>query len=182
MTFEPQYLTVTEGDPIEIRCIATGNPQPTLEWTGGQNNRLNPEHTFYNGIFRIPYARRTDEAEYTCTATNSAGSDSRTTLIYVRDGYIPPAPSMTPAISPEHYAGPAGQTFSLICTASPGRIRGIVWTKVGAAIPYSSTQRDGVLTIYNAKVEDSGTYICNVTSLTGESGTAQARVTITSEK
>lgn len=43
VSFSPQYLTVHEGEPIEIRCVATGNPSPTLQWSGGQNNRLNPE-------------------------------------------------------------------------------------------------------------------------------------------
>lgn len=38
ISFEPAYVTVTEGDPIEIRCLAAGNPQPTLEWSGGPNN------------------------------------------------------------------------------------------------------------------------------------------------
>lgn len=138
------------------------------------------QHTFYDGVFRIPYARKSDEGQYTCSAVNSAGTDSRTTIIYVSEGYYPPPhETRTPKITPSHYDGPAGQTFLLTCTA-PGEVRSIIWSKMGAPIPYSSTQREGVLTVYNAKVEDSGTYVCNVTSLTGQSGTETARVNVMS--
>ena len=42
---EPRYLQVETGDSIEFRCIASGLPQPSLEWTrdGGE---LNPQSTF----------------------------------------------------------------------------------------------------------------------------------------
>lgn len=35
---EPERQTVAQGSVIEIRCIATGNPTPTIEWSkvGGQ--------------------------------------------------------------------------------------------------------------------------------------------------
>lgn len=88
---------------------------------------------------------------------------------------------MTPEIYPTQHSGSIGESFTLTCTA-PGRVRSIVWSKMGAPIPYSSTQRDGVLTVYNSKVEDSGIYICNVTSLEGISGTGQARVNVAFSK
>jgi len=39
----------------------------------------------YNGeVLRIPAARRTDEGEYICTVTNSAGTDSASAFLYVK--------------------------------------------------------------------------------------------------
>lgn len=82
----PRYLQLNVGDPVEFRCTATGKPQPTLEWTGGQGGRLNPESSFVNGVFRIPSVRRSDEAEYYCSAKNTAGSAQVRTIIYVSGG------------------------------------------------------------------------------------------------
>lgn len=88
---------------------------------------------------------------------------------------------MVPIIRPDHYNGPAGRTFNLTCSASTGR-HTIIWYRMGAPVPYSSSQNYGVLTVYNPKPEDSGVYVCNVTSISGESGTDTARVTITSTR
>jgi len=30
---EPERQTVSQGTEIEIRCVPTGNPTPTIEWT-----------------------------------------------------------------------------------------------------------------------------------------------------
>ena len=83
---QPRYLQLQVGQPAEFRCIGEGSPTPTLEWTGGQGGRLSPEATFVDGVFRIPAVRRSDEAEYFCTAKNTAGSAQVRTIIYVSGG------------------------------------------------------------------------------------------------
>ena len=83
---EPRFLKVNVGDPVEFACIAEGEPLPAVEWSGGRNGILSPESTVTNGVFYIPRARKADEAEYTCTARNSAGSASVRTILYVRGG------------------------------------------------------------------------------------------------
>lgn len=88
---------------------------------------------------------------------------------------------MTPVIRPDHYTGPAGETFTLTCSVTPGR-HNIIWYRVGAPVPYHSSQNEGVLIVYDAKPEDSGVYVCNVTSFSGESGADTARVTISSSR
>ena len=86
---EPRYIEVNVGDPVEMRCVVTaGNPRPDLEWTGGRNGDLNPASSFVNGVFRIPSVRKADEAEYRCVATNSAGTASVRTIIYVTGGKV----------------------------------------------------------------------------------------------
>lgn len=40
--------------------------------------------SFRDGVFRIPAAQRSDEAEYNCTATNPHGTNAARTILYVR--------------------------------------------------------------------------------------------------
>lgn len=80
---EPRYLEVDEGDSIEFRCIAEGRPTPTVRWTRGVDGPLPDYATVQDGILRIPNIRKSDEAEYYCTATNAAGTASVRTIIYV---------------------------------------------------------------------------------------------------
>lgn len=46
----------------------------------------NKENVLQNGIFRIPYVQKSDEAQYTCRASNSAGSAEIRTVLYVSGG------------------------------------------------------------------------------------------------
>ena len=73
---------------MEFRCIATGTPAPTLEWTGGPNGQLGPTATFRDGVFRIPSVSRRDQAEYHCKATNAAGTADVRTILYVSGGKL----------------------------------------------------------------------------------------------
>ncbi len=41
---------------------------------------------FQNGVFRIPYVRKSDEAQYVCKASNSGGSSEIRTILYVSGG------------------------------------------------------------------------------------------------
>ena len=92
MRIEPRYLEVNIGDPVEFACIADGEPLPRIEWTGGRGGNLSPESTVTNGVLLIPRARKSDEAEYMCTATNSAGTASVRTILYVRGGMFKHCP------------------------------------------------------------------------------------------
>ena len=38
------------------------------------------QSSFVNGIFRIPYATRSDEANYQCIATNTKGTDAQSVV------------------------------------------------------------------------------------------------------
>ena len=84
---EPRYQTVKEGEPVRFNCLATGSPQPTVEWYRGGNRPLNPEATTTSdGLFTIPRARPEDESDYYCKATNEAGTTELRTILYVTRG------------------------------------------------------------------------------------------------
>lgn len=72
-----------EGEPVEFRCEATGNPSPQLDWIRVHGS-MSPEATFHNGIWNLPAASKNDAAEYKCIARNNVGIDEKTTILYVQ--------------------------------------------------------------------------------------------------
>ena len=80
---EPRFIEVNVGEPVTMRCLATGYPEPRLQWLGA----INPRASFSDdGVFTIPAARKSDEREYQCVASNRAGEMTVRTVIYVRGG------------------------------------------------------------------------------------------------
>ncbi|XP_034241184.1 basement membrane-specific heparan sulfate proteoglycan core protein-like isoform X2 [Thrips palmi] len=180
----PQYLDVQEGEPVAFNCHATGNPLPSLQWTGGPNN---PQASFRDGVFRIPAAQRSDEAEYNCTASNPHGTNVARTILYVREGSSRPLPIDSQSrlsISPPDFNGIEGENVRLTCVPGYNEYYVIQWSKVGSPdLPSTASQQDGVLNIFNANPVDSGIYLCRVTSrATGVVEDIQARVSISSNR
>ena len=87
---EPRFLTVNVGEPVSFRCVATGSPRPTIEWTGGRDGRISPDAIINGGVLRFDTASRAYEAQYTCTARNSAGQADVRTILYVKGGELIP--------------------------------------------------------------------------------------------
>ncbi|KAJ9584666.1 hypothetical protein L9F63_020991, partial [Diploptera punctata] len=182
VTILPRYLEVNEGSPVEFRCEATGNPAPTLRWNIGGNKLMNPQSSFSNGIFRIPAARKSDESDYECVATNPSGTGVQRTVLYVTEGPSP-GQDVQLTVNPPNYEGPGGQTIQLNCLV--GQDIGsytIRWSRTNNQdLPSNAVQRDGILTIYNASPADSDIYVCTATQrTTGAISQVQARVTIIS--
>ncbi|RLU19726.1 hypothetical protein DMN91_008283 [Ooceraea biroi] len=177
----PAYQQVREGEPVEFRCEATGNPQPQLDWIRVYGS-MSPEATFYNGIWSLPAASKNDAAEYKCVATNNAGVDERTTILYVQDNPDKPPPQgRPPTVTPSEWSGTSGDVVRLICT--PSQHANITWTRSGGLpLPYSASQRDGILTITNPSPSDSGIYVCTATSTRGTETSTSARITIVTRK
>lgn len=82
VVINPSDRQVREGEPVEFRCEATGNPPPQLDWLRVHGS-MSPEATFYNGVWSLPAASKNDAAEYKCIARNNVGIDEKTTILYV---------------------------------------------------------------------------------------------------
>ncbi|XP_044727463.1 basement membrane-specific heparan sulfate proteoglycan core protein-like isoform X3 [Chrysoperla carnea] len=162
VTISPKSYEIQEGQPIEFRCTAIGNPAPTLRWTR-VDGPLNPRHEFRDGIFRIRYVTMADEGEYKCIGSNAAGYDEQTVRIYG------PSSTAIPVIKPPTELNiDNGTEFTLRCLAPSSHNQEIRWEKSPGELPRDISERDGALTVYNAQPEDTGYYTCVVESRTGE--------------
>lgn len=84
---------------------------------------------------------------------------------------------MPPTITPSEWSGTSDDIVRLICT--PSQHANVTWTRSGGLpLPYTASQRDGVLTITNPTPSDSGIYVCTATSIRGTETSTTARITI----
>ena len=94
-------IVVDVDASVEFHCIATGTPEPQIEWTRPRGVRL-PSHVVVdNGYLRIRRVRLEDEGEYVCTALNAAGQAQVTGVLVVREGrFAHYSPVWAPGIWP----------------------------------------------------------------------------------
>ncbi|XP_050453317.1 basement membrane-specific heparan sulfate proteoglycan core protein isoform X8 [Cataglyphis hispanica] len=177
IVISPSYQQVREGEPVEFRCEATGNPPPQLDWIR-VHGIMSPEATFYNGVWSLPAASKNDAAEYKCIARNNVGVDEKTTILYVQDNpNKPPPQGLPPTVTPSEWSGTINDAVRLICT--PSQHANVTWTRSGGLpLPYTASQQDGILTIANPSPSDSGLYVCTATSIRGTETSTSARITI----
>ncbi|XP_039313933.1 basement membrane-specific heparan sulfate proteoglycan core protein isoform X8 [Solenopsis invicta] len=177
VVINPPYQQVKEGEPVEFRCEATGNPPPQLDWIRVHGS-MSPEATFYNGVWSLLAASKNDAAEYKCIARNNVGTDEKTTILYVQDNpNKPPPQGLPPTITPSEWSGTSGDVVRLICT--PSQYANVTWTRSGGLpLPYTASQRDGILTITNPTHSDSGIYVCTATNIYGTETSTTAKITI----
>ena len=73
--------TKKEGSSLSLECKSSGEPEAVIEWRSTSNKSL----TFNNstGLLKIQVIDKTDAGNYTCTASNLAGSDSYTITVKV---------------------------------------------------------------------------------------------------
>lgn len=185
---EPRHQEVYLGEPVTFKCIADGYPQPKLHWYKGQNQILNPAASFTSGtgVFYIGAVEISDEGEYYCQATNSAGSDSVRTVLFVRpseyhtleyvhvDGVRPTA-RISPSNSHTAIRGESSVRFECNVTGVP--VPSVRWTFIGGGpdgrLPSNSREIGGVLILSNVELANGGTYTCIASNL---HGTAETQV------
>ncbi|XP_078281510.1 basement membrane-specific heparan sulfate proteoglycan core protein [Rhinoraja longicauda] len=140
-TIEPQILTVKQGQTAEFRCTVAGNPPPILEWFGGQGNIISPNAVIQDGLLRIVATEHSDEAEYSCKASNSAGHHIATTVLYVQNvGNLPRV-----QVSPQRIEVPEGDTVRLYCRAGGHPTPTLTWKKRGGELPPQAVSLFGFL-------------------------------------
>nr|XP_042896680.1 basement membrane-specific heparan sulfate proteoglycan core protein [Parasteatoda tepidariorum] len=181
VTIEPHFQEVKVGDPVEFRCVAEGFPEPQLRWTGGRNNQLNPQATFVGGFFRIPSARKSDEAEYFCSATNAAGSESMRTVLLVKGDDVGGGEEPQLTITPSTYEAQRLETVKFQCRVTASPTPSITWSFSGGQLPEDSSQMGGVLTLPRVTETHQGVYVCTASNVHG-TAQAQARLLIGSRR
>uniref|UniRef100_A0A8C7C947 Basement membrane-specific heparan sulfate proteoglycan core protein n=1 Tax=Neovison vison TaxID=452646 RepID=A0A8C7C947_NEOVI len=173
VSIHPPQLTVQPGQMAEFRCSATGNPAPTLDWTGGPGGQLPQKAQIHGGILRLPAVEPSDQAQYLCRARNSAGQHVARAVLHVHGGSGPRV-----QVSPERTQVYEGRTVRLYCRAAgvPGAT--ITWRKEGGNLPpQARSERTDIATLLIPAITaaDAGFYLCVATS---PAGTAQARIQV----
>lgn len=96
----------------------------------------------------------------------------------VRVSYAAPGPWQRVLVTPPYFSGVAGDEIILQCRAE-GAQGSVTWSKRNGQLPFNARDENGVLTVENAKIDDSGVYVCTIVSSSGARGYGNATVSIT---
>uniref|UniRef100_A0A3B4Z7Q4 Roundabout, axon guidance receptor, homolog 3 (Drosophila) n=1 Tax=Stegastes partitus TaxID=144197 RepID=A0A3B4Z7Q4_9TELE len=84
----PSNQTQALGGVSLLRCLASGDPEPTVTWRKNGANLLGKDPRFSlleHGSLQIQNTRLSDSGLYTCVATSSSGETSWSAYLDVRD-------------------------------------------------------------------------------------------------
>ncbi|XP_050682975.1 basement membrane-specific heparan sulfate proteoglycan core protein isoform X5 [Leptidea sinapis] len=157
----PSIKDYYEGDRIELTCSTSGNPAPSITWQRASNRPLPRTLISYDASLVIESARVEDSGEYRCIASNTAGSADQIAVIRVQSRPSRPSqeelkvPTSSPTLN-------EGQSTQIVCTGTINIPAGTInWVRQDETPLLSNVQsRNGVLYISNARVENSGIYVC----------------------
>ncbi|XP_061016921.1 hemicentin-1 isoform X2 [Dama dama] len=163
----PPVTSVIEGQQLTLPCaLLAGNPIPERRWT--KNSAMlvqNPYITVRSdGSLHIERVRLQDGGEYTCVASNVAGTTNKTTAV---DVHVLP----TIQHGQQILSTIEGIPVTLPCKASGIPKPSITWSKKGELISTSSARftagADGSLYVVSPGGEESGEYVCTATNAAG---------------
>ncbi|XP_058401006.1 cell surface glycoprotein MUC18 isoform X1 [Diceros bicornis minor] len=171
---EPMGM-LKEGDRVEIRCLADGNPPPhfSISKQNLSTKEMEEEITDDNGILVLEPAQKEHSGLYECQGldletTASLLSDQQELLVnYVSDVRV----------SPEAPESQEGSSLTLTCEAESNQALEFQWLreKTGKVL-----QKGPVLQLHNLKREAGGGYRCiaSVPSVPGLNRTQLVNVAI----
>ncbi|XP_058395538.1 protein turtle homolog A [Diceros bicornis minor] len=161
----PQVLEVRELEPITLRCVARGSPQPHVTWKlQGRDlgrGRGQGQVQVQNGTLWIRRVERGSSGVYTCQASSTEGSTTHATQLLV----LGPPVIVVP---PKNSTVNASQDVSLACRAEayPANLT-YSWFQDSINVFHISRLQprvrilvDGSLRLQAAQPEDAGRYTC----------------------
>ncbi|NWX99119.1 HMCN1 protein, partial [Nothoprocta ornata] len=163
----PATANVIEGQQLTLPCVLlAGNPIPDRRWI--KNNIVLVPSPYVNvrsdGSLHLERVRLQDGGDYTCMASNVAGTSNRTVTVNV---YVLPVIQHGQQI----FSTIEGIPVTLPCKASGVPKPSILWSKKGEQILASdmrfSAGSDGSLYIASPGGEEAGEYVCTATNAAG---------------
>ncbi|XP_053279284.1 roundabout homolog 2 [Pleuronectes platessa] len=178
---KPRDQITTQGMSVTFQCGTTGNPPPAIFWQkegsqmllfpGQPPSQSGRYSVSMSGELTVADVHPEDSGFYICQAISVAGSVLTKALLEVEGG---PSGRVPPIIR----QGPANQTVSrgataqLHCRVIGGPSVKISWEKDGERLqgnkPRLTLMENGTLQIAGIMDTDSGSYMCVVSSATGE--------------
>uniref|UniRef100_A0A8C1LEB7 Hemicentin 2 n=1 Tax=Cyprinus carpio TaxID=7962 RepID=A0A8C1LEB7_CYPCA len=177
-----QVVMVIAGEDASLECQASGTPPPLVKWQKGDLDLGTvpfAEQNVHRGSLRIRGVQELDSGDYTCVASNIAGSASAVVILQV--GAAP-----TFSESPVDIAAGVGDNITLPCIARGFPTPSLTWRRqdgrpiFGKSSGHVGTSQlsSGALQIQSIWVDDEGVYVCEAKNQFG-SIKALARVTVT---
>ncbi|XP_032319834.1 protein turtle homolog A isoform X5 [Camelus ferus] len=159
----PQVLEVRELEPVTLRCVARGSPQPRVTWKlrGQDLGQGQSQVQVQNGTLRIRQVERGSSGVYTCQASSTEGSSTHATQLLV----LGPPVIVVP---PKNSTVNASQDVSLACRAEayPANLT-YSWFQDSINVFHISRLQsrvrilvDGSLRLEAAQPDDAGRYTC----------------------
>ncbi|XP_054567847.1 protein turtle homolog A isoform X2 [Eptesicus fuscus] len=159
----PQVLEVKELEPLTLRCVAHGSPQPHVTWKlrGRDLSQGQGLMQVQNGTLWIRRVERGSSGIYTCQASNSEGSTTHATQLLVLGPPVIAAPPKNSTVN-------ASQDVSLACRAEayPANLT-YSWFQDSVNVFHISRLQsrvrilvDGSLWLQAAQPDDAGRYTC----------------------
>ncbi|XP_012664075.1 protein turtle homolog A isoform X1 [Otolemur garnettii] len=177
----PPVLEVKELEPVTLRCVARGSPQPHVTWKlRGQELGQGQGHVqVQNGTLWIQRVERSSSGVYTCQATSTEGSATHTTQLLV----LGPPVIVVP---PKNSTVNVSQDVSLACQAEayPANLT-YSWFQDGINVFHISRLQsrvrilvDGSLWLQAVQPDDAGRYTCVPSNGLLHSPSASAYLTV----
>ncbi|XP_059170575.1 basement membrane-specific heparan sulfate proteoglycan core protein-like [Physella acuta] len=157
--------TASVGANIRLQCIASGDPQPQIQWRR-ENREMPAQHTISNGVLTIYNAQPEDSGTYTCIARSPAGTSQDFTYVLVDSSPVDPSSLGLKEVL-------AGDEVNFDCQfEAPDNAQATVtWAKADGPLAPTAVIGDNTLTFPSVSVEDAGTYICTVSTNVGSTST-----------
>ncbi|KAA0713884.1 Hemicentin-1 Fibulin-6 [Triplophysa tibetana] len=177
-----QVVMIVAGGDATLECHASGTPPPTVTWQKGDldlGNMPFVEQDVHHGTLQIRGVQELDAGEYTCVATNTAGSASAVVRLEVGA-----APAFS--LSPMDVTASVGDNITLSCIARGLPTPSLTWRRQDGrpifvkSSGHSGTSQlpSGALHIQSVWVDDEAVFVCEAKNQFGSIKT-QARVTVT---
>ncbi|NXK72500.1 HMCN2 protein, partial [Amazona guildingii] len=165
---QPTEISITVGTPLELTCVVTGVPVPTVTWEKDGRLLAGPwlVQVLAEGRFlQIRAVVAADGGEYSCRDANALGDTSRTVHMEVHV-----APEIQPG--PEEARALLNGSAVLPCRAQGWPVPRVTWRKDGRLLPLRRSSRlqllpGGSLQINPIQIQDSGYYLCMASSPAG---------------
>ncbi|XP_069842937.1 hemicentin-2 [Dendropsophus ebraccatus] len=153
-------VQVAIGEEAVLECRTEGLPQPLVAWYKGDKEVKGPASGQYGGALTLQEVTAEDAGDYTCVASNEAGSASD--VIQVEVGTPPQFVDFPLDVEVD-----VGESVQLMCSAEGNPPPNVSWFRQdeGPVLPSGTTEIiDGLgsntVHMKIARPEDTGVYVC----------------------
>ncbi|KAG5850585.1 hypothetical protein ANANG_G00084020 [Anguilla anguilla] len=166
----PAEVSVVVNNVLELQCVATGIPAPTLTWMkdGRPLPQTDSTRVLRGGeVLRVASAQVENAGRYTCLATSPAGDDDREFLVRV---HVPP--NIAGEGGPQDISVLLNRQVTLECKSDAVPPPTLTWLKDGAPLQASARVRilssGRYLQINNVVLGDGAQYTCVASNIAGK--------------